>query len=111
VAVSTATHEYYGIAALEALAAGCRPLLPDRLAYPELLADRADAYGDRRDLERRLAELAGGPDRLRSAAERRRWRALAEPHAAERGAAALDRVCAEAAVLGPEMTNPNAGRI
>ncbi|MCF6291497.1 MAG: DUF3524 domain-containing protein [Desulfobacterales bacterium] len=34
--VSTARHEFYGIAVIEAVRAGCRPLLPDRLSYPEL---------------------------------------------------------------------------
>ncbi len=34
--VSTADHEFYGIAVLEAIRAGCRPLLPNRLSYPEL---------------------------------------------------------------------------
>lgn len=33
--VSTASHEFYGISVLEAVRAGCRPLLPARLAYPD----------------------------------------------------------------------------
>jgi glycosyltransferase involved in cell wall biosynthesis len=40
--VSTAEHEFFGISAVEALAAGCRPVLPQRLAYPELV--QLDTY-------------------------------------------------------------------
>ena len=35
--VSTATHEFFGLSAAEAIAVGTTPLLPNRLAYPELL--------------------------------------------------------------------------
>ena len=36
IVVSTAKHEFYGISVIEAVRAGCIPLLPDRLSYPEL---------------------------------------------------------------------------
>jgi glycosyltransferase involved in cell wall biosynthesis len=35
--LSTARHEYFGVAVAEALLAGCLPWLPPRLSYPELL--------------------------------------------------------------------------
>lgn len=40
VVVSTARHEFQGLAVQEAVALGCRPLLPDRLAYPDFFDAR-----------------------------------------------------------------------
>jgi glycosyltransferase involved in cell wall biosynthesis len=36
IVVSTARHEFYGISVIEAVKAGCVPVLPNRLSYPEL---------------------------------------------------------------------------
>lgn len=65
VAVSTATHEFFGISVVEAIAAGAFPLLPRRLSYPELLSElsatEAEACfydGSVEQLARRLGELA-----------------------------------------------------
>lgn len=37
IVVSTAKHEFFGIAAVEAMAAGAVPVFPDDLSYPELI--------------------------------------------------------------------------
>jgi len=37
IVLSTALHEFQGLAVLEAIAAGCLPAVPDRLVYPELI--------------------------------------------------------------------------
>ncbi|MEX0865026.1 MAG: DUF3524 domain-containing protein [Acidimicrobiia bacterium] len=37
VVVSTALQEFFGISVVEAIAAGCRPVLPNRLSYPGLI--------------------------------------------------------------------------
>jgi glycosyltransferase involved in cell wall biosynthesis len=36
IVVSTAVHEFFGVSVIEAVAAGARPLVPDRLSYQEL---------------------------------------------------------------------------
>ncbi len=58
--VSTATHEFFGISAVEAAAAGCCVLLPKRLAYPEVFADMDEVFydGNCKDLAAKLADLA-----------------------------------------------------
>ncbi len=65
VIVSTANHEFFGIAVVEAIAAGVRPLLPHRLSYPEILALKTDPSnrmfcydGSVESLAERLFQLA-----------------------------------------------------
>ena len=41
VVVSTARHDFFGLAVVEAMAAGALPVLPDRLSYPELVPPAA----------------------------------------------------------------------
>jgi len=47
VVLSTANHDFQGIAVLEGVAAGCVPVVPDRLAYRELF-DEGFRYNDSR---------------------------------------------------------------
>ncbi|MCB1034337.1 MAG: DUF3524 domain-containing protein [Acidobacteria bacterium] len=101
--LSTAVHEFFGVSAAEALAAGTFPLLPRRLAYPELLAalppDLAARHlydGTPGDLAFRIEALAGDlaaegrmpdPDPLRQASQRFLW-----PHLRPRLDDALEAV-------------------
>lgn len=55
VAVSTAQNEFFGLAMLEASYAGCLPLVPDRLAYPEIYP-AAMRYGSDDALAARLRD-------------------------------------------------------
>ncbi|NLE73169.1 MAG: DUF3524 domain-containing protein [Actinobacteria bacterium] len=41
IVVSAALHEFFGQAAVEAIYCGCRPVLPRRLSYPELIPPEA----------------------------------------------------------------------
>jgi hypothetical protein len=56
VAVSTAANEFFGLAMIEAAYAGCFPLVPDRLAYPEIYPEEM-RYGSQGALVARLRSL------------------------------------------------------
>jgi glycosyltransferase involved in cell wall biosynthesis len=109
--VSTANHEFFGIAAVEAMTAGAYPLLPRRLAYPELLelAERPVMSqffydGSAEQLAGRLQEvsrLRGDPnqwrtaiDLVRSAVARFAWPTAVERMDAALQLAALHRAAA-----------------
>ena len=84
VVVSTAWHEFFGVATVEAIFCGCLPLLPNRLSYPELIpAAWHDLclYADFDDLvarlRRALTERRPAPPELRQAMARFDWEALA----------------------------------
>lgn len=63
VCISTALQEYQGLAVAEAAWAGCRPLVPDALVYPQLYPPELRyAPGD---LTSRLAALAARPELVR----------------------------------------------
>jgi len=63
VVVSTAQQEYFGMSVAEAVWAGCRPLVPDALVYPELYPDEL-RYGPG-GLIQALRALAAEPQRAR----------------------------------------------
>ena len=61
IVVSTAIHEFQGLAVMEAAGAGCRPLVPDALCYREQYpADYRYPSGDGAALCDRLRRWLGG---------------------------------------------------
>ena len=88
VSVSTAIHEFFGLSVLEAVAAGCYPLLPDRLSYPELIPrelHESHLYHGREDLQRRLERFCreGVPvvsGTLRESVQARAWPRVVEEY-------------------------------
>jgi glycosyltransferase involved in cell wall biosynthesis len=94
IVVSTADHEFFGVAVVEAIFAGAYPVLPNRLAYPEILQVAGDPQmkqffydGSVEQLANRLEELStkvkrddlwsGNPELARRAVERFEWKNLA----------------------------------
>lgn len=72
VAVSTARNEFFGLAMVESCYAGCWPIVPDRLAYPELYPAE-HRYRSPEELVARLRALVldrPAPGSARSIAER-----------------------------------------
>jgi glycosyltransferase involved in cell wall biosynthesis len=82
VVVSTALQEFFGVSVVEAIAAGARPVLPDRLSYPSLIPDEYHndvLYGDGGLVDSLMAALADPtpPPGLQSEMGRYSWERLA----------------------------------
>jgi glycosyltransferase involved in cell wall biosynthesis len=63
IVVSTAFHEFFGLPVVEAIAAGCFPLMPARLSYPEIVPPDMQSvffYRDERQLRIKLTKLLRG---------------------------------------------------
>jgi glycosyltransferase involved in cell wall biosynthesis len=81
VVVSTARQEFQGIAVLEAIAAGCCPVVPDSLAYREFVPEAyryqsvAEAAAMIRDLDPLKSAIAL-PKEVRPETVQRGWQQL-----------------------------------
>jgi len=78
--VSTARHEFFGISVIEAVRAGCRPVLPNRLSYPELFPDEPlyPSGGLEESLRKALSRSSLPPDRARMLTDRFSWKSRAD---------------------------------
>jgi glycosyltransferase involved in cell wall biosynthesis len=77
IVVSTARHDFFGLAVAEAIAAGALPILPRRLSYPELVPDALDGCCLYPDGELPTAALVQA---LRDREARRRDATIARRH-------------------------------
>ncbi|MDZ7699461.1 MAG: DUF3524 domain-containing protein [Deltaproteobacteria bacterium] len=72
IVISTATQENFGISVVEAIRYGCIPLLPNRLAYPEVLPEAYHdgfLYGDDSEAVDKLCRMIADPRSFEPAKE------------------------------------------
>lgn len=96
--LSTAQHEFFGIAVVEALLAGCLPWLPDRLSYPELLPPG-------------VTDMRPGRPPEDPSSVRRAIRVHLEPAIARHAVARLDESLADLARRGRQGSGPPRGKL
>ena len=90
---STALHEFFGMAVAEGLAAGCTPLVPNRLSYPEVLGpELSQSLYEEGELATRLTLLANDPSALRERERREQMRQRARSWSAEETCLRLDEL-------------------
>ena len=108
IVVSTARNEFFGLPVVEAVAAGCFPLVPDGLSYREIVPrawHRTFLYRSERELRTKLARLLKGEGpwdlaaRLADHVERYDWSSAigAYDEALERAAGGLKSTGGQAA--------------
>ena len=91
VVASTALHEFFGMAVAEGLAAGCTPVVPNRLSYPEVLGAELSLFlYEEGQLADRLTLLAQDPSALRESGRREHMRQRARSWSAEETCLQLD---------------------
>lgn len=82
IVVSASRQEFFGISVVEAIAAGCRPVLPDRLSYPWLIPDEYHdevlyAEGELGPALARALQRPPAPEPLAEAMKRFDWNEMA----------------------------------
>jgi len=73
VVVSTALHEFYGVAVLEGALLGCTPLVPKRLVYPELFPSKELWYNTDTQLVKKLHSYSFQVNKLRTWKREQKW--------------------------------------